>query len=258
MKSFIVGSGWKMELSYSQSIRAAIELDEKLKGFHDFPVVIFPAFTALAAIHQCISPESCVKLGGQDVFWEESGSYTGEVSAQMLLDVGCEYVEINHQERRTFLRETDEMSNKKLKMALSDGLKPFLCIGEEKKGADEETRKYIKSQMLLLLKNISCTDVKEIIFAYEPRWAIGNYGKISFAHIEKSHGLIRSVIGSLYGTDVAHDVKIIYGGGITMDSYARIAELQNVNGLFTTKCGINPSLYSEIAVTSAKLLSRGI
>ncbi|EFV01581.1 triose-phosphate isomerase [Pseudoramibacter alactolyticus ATCC 23263] len=255
MKNFIIGSGWKMELSYQKSIEVAKQLDKNLANFHDFPVVIFPSFTVLSAIKQTISPHSALKIGGQDLSWKEYGPYTGEISAAMLLDVGCEYVEINHQERRKYLHEDNQMANLKLKAALRNGLKPFLCIGEEEKGNQNQTENFISSQLKELLNTIPKFEATNIIFAYEPKWAIGQYGLIELKHIQNIHALIRNCLSFLYDDAFAQDIKIVYGGGITMERYKDISKLPDVNGLFTTRCGINPKTYTELILQSAQIIN---
>ena len=256
MKHFICGSGWKMVNGYQDSIRIARELQEKLKDFHDYPVVIFPSFPVIPEITKHLNPDSVVKVGGQDMFWELDGAYTGEVSGQMLLDIGCRYVEINHQERRRYLKEDNQMSNRKLKTAVKIGLHPFLCVGEELKESDEQVQAFIQKQLEELLDGVSKEEARRIIFAYEPMWAIGKNSTADLSHIQMVHHYIRSVVASLYGSDVAEAVYIVYGGGVNMETYLDIAALPDVNGLFTTGCGVNAETYSELAITTAVMLKR--
>lgn len=256
MKNFICGSGWKMVNNYQDSIRIAGELQERLRDFHDYPVVIFPSFPVIPEIIKLIDPDSVIKIGGQDMFWELDGAYTGEVSGQMLLDIGCKYVEINHQERRRYLKEDNRMSNLKLKTAVKIGLRPFLCIGEETKGSDEQTQQFLQKQLSELLDGISKEQVQLITFAYEPMWAIGKKDTAELSHIQKVHHYIRSVIADFYDTETAMNTYIVYGGGINMETYLDIAALPDVNGLFTTGCGVNPETYSKLAITTAKMLKK--
>ncbi len=256
MKHFICGSGWKMVNGYQDSIRVAGELQEKLRDFHDYPVVIFPSFPVIPEITKQLDPGSVVKVGGQDMFWELDGAYTGEVSGQMLLDIGCQYVEINHQERRRFLKEDNQMSNKKLRTAVKIGLHPFLCVGEEKKELDEQVQSFLKKQLSELLDGISAEEAKLITFAYEPMWAIGKKSTADLGHIQMVHHYIRSQIADLYGPAVAEAAYIVYGGGINMETYLDIASLPDVNGLFTTGCGVNAETYSKLAITTAEMLKQ--
>lgn len=163
MKQFIVGSGWKMVKTYQDSIDTARELEKRLEGFHEFPVVIFPSFPAIPEICRKLSKESALKIGGQDLFWEDEGAYTGEISGKMLLEIGCQYVEINHQERRKYLHEDNEMANRKLKQALRLSLTPFLCMGEEEEGSDEEVRCFIENQLSELLDGVGEAEASHII-----------------------------------------------------------------------------------------------
>ena len=188
MKQFIVGSGWKMVKTYQDSIDTARELEKRLEGFHEFPVVIFPSFPAIPEICRKLSKESALKIGGQDLFWEDEGAYTGEISGKMLLEIGCQYVEINHQERRKYLHEDNEMANRKLKQALRLSLTPFLCMGEEEEGSDEEVRCFIENQLSELLDGVGEAEASHIIFAYEPWWGF----LISRASTTKSAGFWQS------------------------------------------------------------------
>ena len=185
MKQFIVGSGWKMVKTYQDSIDTARELEKRLEGFHEFPVVIFPSFPAIPEICRKLSKESALKIGGQDLFWEDEGAYTGEISGKMLLEIGCQYVEINHQERRKYLHEDNEMANRKLKQALRLSLTPFLCMGEEEEGSDEEVRCFIENQLSELLDGVGEAEASHIIFAYEPRWGIGKKNVVAFSYPER-------------------------------------------------------------------------
>ena len=254
MKHFIVGSGWKMVKTYRDSIETAKELERRLEGFHDFPVVIFPSFPAIPEICKGLSPESALKIGGQDMFWEEEGAYTGEVSGRMLLEIGCRYVEINHQERRKYLHEDNEMSNRKLKQALHLGLTPFLCMGEEEIGTDGQVREFLKNQLEELLRGIGPEEASRIVCAYEPRWGIGKKNAVSLEHIQTMHHCIRELLKTRYGDEMAENAYIVYGGGITMERSLDIAALPDVNGLFTTGCGIYADLYSELVLKTADML----
>ncbi|MDD2981212.1 MAG: triose-phosphate isomerase [Hespellia sp.] len=254
MKNFIVGSGWKMVKSYQNTLETAKELEKKLEGFHDFRVVIYPSYPALPEVCRNVSPDSALKIGGQDMFWEEEGAFTGEVSGKMLLEIGCEYVEINHQERRRYLKEDNEMSNRKLRAAVKMGLKPFLCCGEEVMDTDEMVQAFIKKQLHELLTGVTAEEAKLITFAYEPMWAIGKKETANLGHIQMVHHYIRFVVEEIYGKEVADAALIVYGGGINMETYLDIASLPDVNGLFTTGCGIDPDTYSKLAITTAQML----
>ena len=256
MKHFICGSGWKMVNGYQDSIRIAGELQKKLKDFHDYPVVIFPSFPVIPEITGLLDSNSVVKVGGQNMFWELEGAYTGEVSGQMLLDIGCQYVEINHQERQRYLKEDNRMSNWKLKTAVKIGLRPFLCVGEQQKGSDEQVQTFIKNQLEELLDGVPQEHVKQIIFAYEPMWAIGKKDTAELVHIQMVHSHIRNVVSSLYGDNLAKEAYVVYGGGVNMKTYLEIAALPDVNGLFTTGCGVNAEIYSRLAITTAEMLKR--
>lgn len=257
MKNFICGSGWKMYLNRNETIDRIKKLQINLSDFYDFNVVVFPSFTYLFEAGYVLNEESCLKLGGQDVFWESKGPFTGEISSDMLIEAGCTYVEINHQERRRFCGETNITANRKLKAAIAAGLVPFLCVGEEKKDSDGSIHHFLKIQLTDLLHGVTKEEARTIVFAYEPLWAIGKKEPADTLHIQKVHKMIRDIIKNLYDEEVSKDAYIIYGGGINMDSYLDIAALPDVNGLFTTGCGLEPDIFSEILHKSAELLKTG-
>ncbi|MGN0193498.1 MAG: triose-phosphate isomerase family protein [Pseudoramibacter sp.] len=254
MKNFLCGSGWKMYLTCEETAERIKQLQDNLKDFHDFRVVVFPSFTTLSDANKNLDPDSCVHIGGQDMFWEKEGAYTGEISAKMLLDVGCEYVEINHQERRRFLHETDEMANKKLKCALSTSLVPFLCVGEEKKEDAASVKEFLSHQIKNLLNGIEKKDAQRIVFAYEPMWAIGKYEATDPEYIQTTHRIIRDIIAELYDQTLADNAYIIYGGGVNHETFLDLVALPDVNGLFTTGCGIVPDVFADVILRSAEYL----
>lgn len=254
VKNFLCGSGWKMYLNCDETVEKIKKLQMNLSDFRDFNVVVFPSFPSLFEAGKALSRESRLKIGGQDMFWERKGPFTGEVSADMLLDTGCEYVEINHQERRRFCGETNVTANRKLKTAIASGLVPFLCVGEGRKDSDGMIFDSLKREMEDLLDGVRREEAKTIVFAYEPMWAIGKNEPADTVHIEKVHKMIRDIIRRIYDGEVSKAAYIIYGGGISMNSYLDIAALPDVNGLFTTGCGLDPDLFSEVIHRSAELL----
>ena len=251
MKKFIVGSGWKMYKTNEECVELASRIKTKLGNFSDFPIVIFPPFVALDSVHRTLTDRCVVKIGAQNMHWEDEGPYTGEISARMLTQVGCRYVEINHQERRKSFHETNHTSHLKLQTALRYGLIPFLCIGEETAGTAEETIRYLDRSLRELLDGVDPKDVRKIVFAYEPRWAIGQEKSADLGHIESSHRAIRRILKDRYGERIAEESMIVYGGGIRIQNSDSITVLPDVNGLFTTGCGLDADLYSRVILNAA-------
>lgn len=184
-------------------------MKKKIKKFKG-EVVICPPFVYLPYLQG-----SDLQLGAQDMFWQEGGAFTGEISPLMLKDLNCRYVILGHSERRIHLKETDDMINKKVKAALKAGLKIILCVGEKHKGKLKE----IQTQLEKDLKGIAKSDIKNIIPAYEPIWAIGGFGGEAASSEEAAKGalLIRKILSRLYGKIAAKKAKILYGGSASQN-----------------------------------------
>ncbi len=172
MKHFIIGSGWKMNNTVKESLALLDGLERRLAGFNAFPLYVLPPFTALAAVGERLRGRY-IRFGAQNMHWEESGAYTGEISASMLTGLGCTYVELNHHERRKYFGETDETTSKKLRTALRHDLIPILCIGEEERPDESAAEGLLSAQLAALLAGVDANGARKILYAYEPRWAIG-------------------------------------------------------------------------------------
>jgi triosephosphate isomerase len=255
MKNFIIGSGWKMNNTIKDSMELLNDLQIKLAQFNAFPLYVLPPFTALAAVGEQLK-DSHIQWGAQNMHWETEGAYTGEIAAPMLKELGCVYVEINHHERRTLFGETNETTNRKLHTALKHGLVPILCIGEEERlvAAKEEAEHLLATQLTELLKGIEAKDAAKILYAYEPRWAIGKSAAASPDYINWVHGLFRKILSNLYSSELAKNSYILYGGSVNLENAVAIAKEQEVNGLFIGRAGLNATSFAEIILTVSRML----
>lgn len=231
MRKPVIGGNWKMYKTSEDGIKLAKELLQDLKDLKEVDVFICPPFTILEKIGNILKA-SPVKLGAQNMHWEDEGAYTGEISADMLLDFGCEYVLLGHSERRRGEpQETDEIINKKLKKALTKSLIPVLCIGEtreeRKKGFTEEV---IKCQITGSLKNITGKDILNIIIAYEPVWAIGTGETATPQQAEEVHVYIRKLLAELYSPEISEKIRIQYGGSIKPSNMKDLINQINIDG----------------------------
>jgi len=231
MRKKVIAGNWKMNKNLNESISLIKEIKLaalSLTGKAD--VIICPPFTSLETSANLLK-ESSVKLGAQNMHFEESGAFTGEISASMLKSTGCEYVILGHSERRTIFGESDEMINKKIKKALSAGLKPIFCVGEtlEEREA-ERTEKVIEKQITGGLKDITENDMKTIIVAYEPVWAIGTGKNASPKQAEDVHVFIRNLIKALYSAEIAEKTIIQYGGSVKPDNSKELLSMPNIDG----------------------------
>lgn len=231
MRKKVIAGNWKMYNDIPASVKLINELKKSLEN-QDIKadVIICPTFVSLSAASEAIKG-SVIKLGAQNMYFEDQGAFTGEISAAMLKSAGCEYVILGHSERRTIFKESDELINKKIKKALASGLKPIFCIGETLQEREEGiTETIVKTQVVEGLKEISADDMKNIIIAYEPVWAIGT-GKVATpAQAQEVHAFIRNLVKDLYNNEVAGNLVIQYGGSVKPDNAAELLSQPDIDG----------------------------
>ncbi len=238
-KPFVAGN-WKMNKTVDQ---ASVLVQELLPGMQAVPeveCVICPPFTSLMVLSAQLKGTG-IGLGAQNLHWEASGAYTGEVSPQMVKEF-CNYVIIGHSERRAYFAETDETVNKKLKAALAIGLTPIVCIGETLDEYDAgKTGDVVKRQVLQGLKEIDAAAASQIVVAYEPVWAIGT-GKAATADsanaVHKDH--IRPALASLFGSAVAENIRILYGGSVNAANASEYFHQSDIDGALVGGASLKP------------------
>ena len=231
MRKTVIAGNWKMNNDLAQSEKLIVELKNLLQNEKpNCDVIVCPPFTSLSEASKLISG-SIIKIGAQNMHFEDSGAFTGEVSASMLKSVGCEYVILGHSERRAIFGESNEMINKKIKKALSAGLKPIFCVGELLEERENgTTNDVVKRQVLKGLDGISSDDMKNIIVAYEPVWAIGTGKTASPAQAQAVHEFIRDLIEIDYSLEVANDLVIQYGGSVKADNAKELLSQKDIDG----------------------------
>ena len=230
MRTPFVAGNWKLNKTPDEAEILARCVVDAVSSVTGVDVAICPPFTALERVSSVVCCTG-VRLGAQNMYWEVEGAFTGEVSASMLLTCGCEYVILGHSERRQFFFETDDTVNRRLKAALSAGLKPIVCIGEsfDERQADV-TERVVGTQLRGALDGISADDAQGITLAYEPVWAIGTGLTATPEQAEAVHAFLREVLVQLYGADVAQGVRIQYGGSVKPDNAAELFEQDNIDG----------------------------
>jgi triosephosphate isomerase len=228
-RSFVAGN-WKMNLNREESVALARGIAESIGASYEVDVAVCPPFVYLDAVGQVIQGSS-VGLGAQNMYHEPSGAFTGEVSAGMLLDVGCTYVILGHSERRHVLGESDEDINKKVHAALAMELFPIVCVGET---LDEReagrTADVVRSQFTGSLAGLTAEQMKRIVIAYEPVWAIGT-GKVATpGQAEEVHADLRTLLENHYNSEVASQVRVQYGGSVKPENAAELLSQPNIDG----------------------------
>jgi triosephosphate isomerase len=248
MRRQMAGTGWKMNFDSSAARTYAERLLADLKTFGRAQTDIFvlPPFTALHEANRAFAG-SPVAIGGQNMHWEPSGAWTGEISAPMLTDAGCRYVELAHSERLQHFGETYDLVRLKVNAAFAHDLIPILCIGEmaDEKAAGK-TDAVLEYQVLTALADQSPQTAQKAVLAYEPRWAIGAKNAAHPAYVAACHAFIRAVISKRFGAEAAEAVRIVYGGSVNQQNGASLAALADVDGLFVGRAAWTPEGFAEI------------
>ena len=219
-------------------------------------ICVCPPFVYLAAVKNALD-SSNIGLGAQDVYFEPKGAFTGEISCQMLKDIGCKNVIIGHSERRHIIRETDELINKKLSAAIGAGLSPIFCVGEllEQRKAGQ-TSQIVKEQIQKGLSGLTAEKVKTVTIAYEPVWAIGTGVNATPQQAQEVHLMIRQLIGKMYNKDIAGQMRIQYGGSVKPDNACEIMTQQDVDGFLVGGASLKADDFAAIVKVAAEAKKR--
>jgi len=210
----LMAANWKMNMDMKEAVSFIDRFKVLIKNIKKNEIVICPPFTLLYEFKKLLNKTNII-LGAQNMYFEEKGAFTGEISALMLKDIGCEYVILGHSERRQYFNENDRLINQKIKTALRHNLKPILCVGETLgQKTSNQTTKIIKNQLLNCLNTIDGSAMKNIVIAYEPVWAIGTGKNATPEQAEEVHKFIRGLLSSMYNQRVSNNTGIIYGGSV--------------------------------------------
>jgi triosephosphate isomerase len=247
MRKKVIAGNWKMNKDLTESQNLISKLASGLSGKQlNCDVIICPPFTSLSEANSLIK-NTPVKLGAQNLYFQESGAYTGEISAKMLKSVGCEYVIVGHSERRTIFKEQDDLINEKIKAALGAGLKPIFCIGEtlgeREKGIEKDI---LKTQLSGGLNEISIEQLKSIIIAYEPVWAIGTGKTATPAQAEEMHDFIRTYIKDDFTPESAENLTIQYGGSVKPENAKDLLNQKDIDGALVGGACLNADSFISI------------
>lgn len=229
MRIPLIAGNWKMNMNCSQGVKLVKEINQAL-GDTEVEVAVCVPSPLLCCVAETVR-ETPIRLGAQNMHWEDSGAFTGEVSADMLMEAGASYVILGHSERRQLFGETDEMVNKKVIKALERGLIPIMCIGEtlEERESDQ-TFKVLEQQLQEDLTDVKASQVSQLVIAYEPVWAIGTGRTATPEQANEAIGFIRSELEKAYGDEVSEAVRILYGGSVKADNATEIMNCEEIDG----------------------------
>ncbi len=244
MRIPIIAGNWKMNNTIKEGLKLVDEIKNSTLN-ENVEVVLCVPFVSLYEIKQALD-KTQIKLGAQNMHWEEKGAYTGEISPLMLKEIGVDYCIIGHSERRQYFNETDLTVNKKVKAALMYGIKPIVCVGETLEQRENNVEKEIvKSQVLEAFKDIERKYIENIVIAYEPIWAIGTGKTASSEDANNMIAYIRDVIGEKYG-DEKEKVRILYGGSVKANNIKELMEKSEIDGALVGGASLNAKEFVDI------------
>lgn len=239
---YFIAANWKMNKNIAETADFLEGFKPLVQGKNDVDIVIAPPFTALSTAAKALSGTEII-LSAQNVFWEEKGAYTGEVSPLMIKDTGCRYVIVGHSERRQYFSENDEILNRKAKAAQKAGLGVIFCIGESLGERDSgQTFNVLQRE---LEKGLDGVDPDMLVVAYEPIWAIGTGRTATLEQAQEAHAFIRKTILEIYGNKAAN-IRIIYGGSVTPENVDTLMACNDVNGALVGGASLKQDSFSRI------------
>ncbi|MCW8850102.1 MAG: triose-phosphate isomerase [Melioribacteraceae bacterium] len=250
MRKNIIAGNWKMNKNLSEAFQLVSELKKELEGKNlNAEVIVAPPSIALDAINSIVKGTN-IKLAAQNMHSEDSGAFTGELSAAMLKSVGCEFVILGHSERRTIFGESDEFINKKVIKALENDIIPILCCGESlEEREDGTTFKVVEKQLTAGLKDINNNQISKIIIAYEPIWAIGTGKTASPEQAQEVHAFIRNLLVKIADNEVASNVTIQYGGSVKPENAKELLGKPDIDGALVGGACLKADSFRDIILS---------
>ncbi len=244
----LIAGNWKMNEpkggpdGYAQALEVGFrEISSQID------LLVFPPFTLIPTFSERFA-EAGIMVGAQDLHWESSGAYTGEVSAPMLKAVGCTWVLVGHSERRTYFAESGDILAWKLRAALRAGLAPVYCLGERLEHREAgRTQAVVSAQFWEVLGGLEREEMLRTVIAYEPVWAIGTGKTATPEQAQEVHALIRRMLGEAFGSDVAAQVRILYGGSVKPENAASLLEQPDIDGALVGGASLDPQSFLAIA-----------
>lgn len=246
MRKPLIAGNWKMNKTVTEAIELVEGLLDGVGRPQDREVLVCPPFTALRAVGQLVEG-SPIMLGAQNLYPRDSGAFTGEVSAPMLLETGCSYVILGHSERRGYFGESDGFVNEKIKAALAAGLTAVLCVGESREQREAGgAQSVVTGQVRSSLADLTVDDMRDVVIAYEPIWAIGTGLTASPEDAEEMHAGIRSLLVELFGEECSQATRILYGGSVKPDNVDDLMAKPNIDGALVGGASLEAASFLRI------------
>ena len=247
MRKKIVAANWKMNMTQAEAASFVETLLRELGDVSDVEVVIVPPFTAIAKVSEALDGAENIKVGAQNMYWEKSGAFTGEISGAMLRELFVRYVVLGHSERRQLLGETDEMVNRKVRAALEALLRPIVCVGETLEQRESgNVERVLSEQLRGSLAELGPKELNETVVAYEPVWAIGTGRTASAEQAQEAHAFIRQTLAGLSDEATAAKVRIQYGGSVKPDNARTLMSQPDIDGALVGGASLDPRSFAQI------------
>jgi len=244
-KPLIVGN-WKMNKTVTESIALIKDLLDLIKGYQETEVVICPPFTSLWVARELIEGSN-IFLGAQNVYFQNEGPYTGEISARMLQNIGCSYVILGHSERREYFQETSQEVAKKVRQALAYGIKPIVCVGEKLEERESgKAEEIVREELEAIFSILKTPDTEKVVFAYEPIWAIGTGKSATPSDANEMIKYIRELIKNEYDNKIAEEMRILYGGSVNPENIKSMMAEPDVDGALVGGASLQAVTFSQL------------
>ena len=242
----LIAGNWKMFKTGAEAVETARQLVDLVADISEIEVMIAPPFTALAPVAEILK-KSPILLGAQNLYWEKEGAFTGQISPLMLVATGCQYVIIGHSERRQYFGETDHSVNKKINAANNHGLIPIFCIGEsEQERESGQTFSVLDKQVKKGLEGFFAENLKTLVIAYEPVWAIGTGKTATNDQAQEVHQFLRSLVDEMFGETLAKSIRILYGGSVKPGNISELMARSDIDGALVGGASLDAETFSKI------------
>src|SRR5437588_1806420 len=247
MRKKIIAANWKMNMTQAEAERFVQSLLLDLGDITDVEVVIIPPFTAIAKVMEALGASQGIKVGAQNMHWEPSGAFTGEISSALLRDLLVRYVVLGHSERRTLFGETDEIVNRKVRAAHEATLRPIVCVGETLAQRDKgNVEKILSIQLRGSLAGLGEKELQETVIAYEPIWAIGTGRNATPQQAQEAHAFIRKTLREMADDTTAERVRIQYGGSVKPENARELMSQSDIDGALVGGASLDPRSFAQI------------
>ena len=256
MNKKIVAANWKMNKTVAESVDFTKSLAKNLLNLKETGIILCPPFTSLFKIGEILK-ETSIAIGGQNMHFEESGAFTGEISADMLNSANCEYVILGHSERRHVFNESNQFIKKKIDVALEKGLQPIICVGEKLEEREAgKTLDVVTEQYESALDGLSSSEVKKCLIAYEPVWAIGTGLTATPKQASEAHGVIRDLLTKQFDIETAEEITILYGGSVKPNNASSLIAAKDIDGFLVGGASLKVDSFLELSLIVENYLTK--